>query len=142
MISPNTYEEVYEILSFMDKLTVMKIPEEILRTINKRRNPKFKTRIDKNDIFNKNNMSEEALNLLCYIDYNYWMDKNRKSEIDKILRVREKEIEHEKREKYNPDDLFKNNEKITEQTNKCKKNSTLIPIKENFFTKFMKKIKF
>lgn len=33
MITSNTYKELYEILSYMDKTTVMKIPIEILQTI-------------------------------------------------------------------------------------------------------------
>lgn len=78
MISPNSFEELYEILSLMDKAIVMKIPEDILNNIKQKRNCKYKTRIDRNDIFNKHNMSEETLNLLCYIDYNFWMDKNKK----------------------------------------------------------------
>lgn len=50
MISSNTYEELYEILSYMDKVTVMKIPENILINIKNKRNINFKTKIDKNDI--------------------------------------------------------------------------------------------
>lgn len=37
MISPEDYEEVYEILSYMDKIIVMKIPIEILNIINKKK---------------------------------------------------------------------------------------------------------
>ena len=83
MISPNTFEEVYEILSYMDKLTVMKIPENKLITINKKRNRDFKTKIDKKDIFNRNNMSQEAFDLLFYLDYNYWMDEEKKKKLRK-----------------------------------------------------------
>lgn len=82
MISSNTYEEVYEILSYMDKITVMKVPEEILNTIKKKRNVNYKTKIDKNDIFNEENISKEAIDFLCWIDYKYWMDENRKIKID------------------------------------------------------------
>ena len=42
MISGETYEELYEILGQMDKLTVMKIPEDILNNINSKRNKDFK----------------------------------------------------------------------------------------------------
>ena len=37
MLTANDYQEVYKILSLMDKLTVMKIPEEILKNINKKK---------------------------------------------------------------------------------------------------------
>lgn len=112
MISSNTYEELYEILGYMDKLTVMKIPEELINVISQRRNTKYKTKIDKNDIFNKQNVSDETLDLLCYIDYNYWMHEDKKNEINKLL----KEKEEEKKERYNPDNIFKNKqEKNTEE---------------------------
>ena len=37
MITPNTYAEVYEILSYTDKMLVMKIPVEILEKIKNKR---------------------------------------------------------------------------------------------------------
>ena len=55
MISSNTYKELYEILSYMDKITVMKIPLEILQNIKKYKNNYYKTKIDKKDIFNEKN---------------------------------------------------------------------------------------
>ena len=107
MISPDTYEELYEILCFMDKSTVMKIPEEILNSIAENRNQNFISTIDKNDLFNKNNMREETLDVLCYIDYHYWMDKSKKIELDKLTRHEEWNKEQEKKDKYNSDLLFK-----------------------------------
>ena len=103
LISSETYEEVYEILSHMDKITVMKIPEDLLKLIIKNRNIDYKTRIDKNDLFNKQNISDEALDLLCYIDYHYWMDENKKKRINKILNDKNEA----KKKKYNPNILFK-----------------------------------
>lgn len=108
MISSNVYEEVYQILKYMDKMTVMKIPQDILNNIITRRNIDFVTKIDKNDIFNEENASKEAIDILCWIDYNYWMDENKKREIDKICREKNIKSEIEKRERYNPDNIFKN----------------------------------
>ena len=111
MISSNTYEEVYEILSYMDKVTVMKIPEEILNIIKTKRNINFKTKINKCDIFNEENVSKEAIDFICWLDYKYWLDQNRKSEIDKINIDRIKKSEEEKRKIYNPNNIFENKEK-------------------------------
>lgn len=72
MISPNTYKELYEILSYMDKITVMKIPLDILQNIKKYKNNHYKTRIDKKDIFNEKNVNRETIDLLCYFYKNYW----------------------------------------------------------------------
>ena len=65
------YEELYEVLSNMDKTTVMRIPEEILNRIISQRNKNFKSSIDEDDLFNENNISKDAMDLLCWIDYNY-----------------------------------------------------------------------
>ena len=72
MISSNTYKEIYEILSYMDKITVMKIPLEILQNIKKYKNNYYKTKIDKKDIFNEKNVNRETIDLLCYFYKNYW----------------------------------------------------------------------
>lgn len=72
MVSSNTYKELYEILSYMDKITVMKIPMDMLQNIKNRKNNSYKTKIDKNDIFNENNVSRETIDLLCYFYMHYW----------------------------------------------------------------------
>ena len=72
MISSNTYKELYEILSYMDKKTVMKIPLDILQNIKKYKNNYYKTKIDKKDIFNEKNVNRETIDLLCYFYKNYW----------------------------------------------------------------------
>ena len=143
MISANTYEELYEILSLMDKQTVMKVPIDILNTIKEQRNPKYETRIDKNDIFNENNVNKETIDLLCYLDYHYWMDESKKAEVDKIRLQRFKEDDDKKREEYNPNDLFKNVNKVEVSPNKDgmeNDNINLLEYKESFFTKLKKLI--
>ena len=138
MISANTYEEVYQILSVMDKDTVMKIPLEILENIKLNRNSNYQTRIDKNDIFNESNVSKETIDILCFFDYHYWMDSNRKSNIDKILSDR-KINEEENKKKYSVDNLFEKKEK-TILDNTIENNIQLIPIEKNIFDRIWEKI--
>ncbi len=107
MISGNTYEELYEVLRYMDKTTVMKIPESILRNILEKRNKEFKTRIDKNDLFKEENMSKEAVDILCWLEYKFWMSEENKKEIDKIKNRKLKEMENKN---YDLNNLFKKKE--------------------------------
>lgn len=132
----NTYEEVYEILSYMDKATVMKIPINILNIIVEKRNQQFKTNIDDNDIFNEKNISSEAIDLLCWLEYNFWSDSIEKERINAIIK-RENEINNEiKMKKYNPDNLFKNTIKFQQEE------TSMIEYKEsNFLQKLLNKIK-
>lgn len=71
-IKYKTEEDVYEILSYMDKLTVMKIPIEVLQTIKKKKDDRYITKINKQDIFNEKNVSKETIDLLCYFYKHYW----------------------------------------------------------------------
>ncbi len=72
MITAKTYKEVYEILGYMDKLTVMKIPIDILQSIKNKKDNKYVTRVDKNDIFNEQNVEKDTIDLLCYFYKKYW----------------------------------------------------------------------
>jgi len=129
----NVYAETFEILSYMDKKTVMKIPVNVLSNIKKLRNKNFKTNIDKNDIFNENNISKETVDLLCWLDYTYWRNENEKVEIDNIIKENNRIEEINKRERYNPDNLFvKNNQ------SKVDINTSLIEYKENTFMQRIK----
>lgn len=141
MISSNTYEEVYEILSYMDKITVMRVPEEILNTIKNKRNVNFKTRIDKNDIFNEENISKEAIDFLCWIDYKYWMDENRKTKIDQIKFDKIRRYEEEKREKYATDNLFKKQDKVKNTEEVKTEEVAMVEYKESIFKRFINIIK-
>lgn len=136
MISGETYEELFEILAQMDKPTVMKIPEEILNNIKSRRNKDYKTRIDRNDLFNESNINKETVDLLCWLDYNYWMNESEKDNIKHIISSNYEKENDLKRQKYNPDIIF------TEKTFKelvDNSNEELAEIpKDSFFTKLKK----
>lgn len=140
MVSSNTYEEIYEILSYMNKSTVMKVPENILKNISEKRNKNFKTKIDKNDLFNEENASKEAIDILCWIEYKFWMDNGRKNEIDRIKISKLTDIEKENYEKYNPDNIFKNRE-IKYIENPTSNIVSMIQYKESVFKSILDKIK-
>ena len=65
----------------MDRKLVMKIPIEIVKTIKDNRNIEYKVKIDKNDIFNKKNISKRALNILGWLQINYLSEKDEKMKL-------------------------------------------------------------
>ena len=144
MISGETYEELYEILGQMDKLTVMKIPETILNNINSKRNKDFKTKIDKYDLFNEENIRKETVDLLCWLDYNYWMSNARKEKVKKIINKNLEEENDYKREKYNPEKIFaatnidNNRELQSQELTEITKDSFFTKLRK-FFVKIFKK---
>ncbi len=139
MISSNTYKEVYEILSYMDKLTVMKIPEAILNRIKEQRNTSFQTRIDKDDIFNEENVSQETIDFLCWLNYKYWLNEEQRKEIDRIKLDKYKELEEYKKKTYNDDDIF--NSKQIKKNSDIQEIANLDCQEKNFIRRIFDKIK-
>ena len=72
MVYSKVYKEVFDILSYMDKITVMKIPMDILKKLKNQKDDSYITRIDRNDLFNENNIDSETLDLLCFFYKKYW----------------------------------------------------------------------
>ncbi|MBR6033730.1 MAG: hypothetical protein IKP28_03205 [Clostridia bacterium] len=126
---------MFDILKYMDKTTVMKIPVEILETIKSKIDFNYKTNVNPNDLFNEKNISKEAMDILCYLDYTYWMSDDKKKEINTIIQNNTVQEELKKREQYSTEILFKGN-------NKNKINNSLIKVeKSSIFIRILNKIK-
>ena len=130
MISGNDYAEVYEILSYMDKATVMKVPIDILNNINEKRTRNYNSNIDRNDLFNFENVSINTKRILAWLDVNYWMDENKKQEIIKEKKEQELLLEEKKKEKYD-NNIFKQEEKIENKEIVVKEETLFEKIKNN-----------
>ena len=100
------YAEVCEVLSYMEKEQLNKVPSELLSFFYKNRKKGHISRIDKDDIFNKDNISRKALSILAYINMNYWASEEHKIELRKIYQINEFKLDLERREKYSVD-VFK-----------------------------------
>ncbi len=129
------YSELYEILSYMDKKQVMKVPIDILENIKNNRDMNYISKIDKEDIFNKNNVSKKTISMLAYLNLKYWVDDERKKELVNLYRENEFKQEEAKKEKYGIDEIFKKN------TEKENRKPAIIKEKENFIKKIINKIK-
>ena len=139
MINRNVYSEVFELLGYMDKITVMKIPIEILNKIKENKNDEYISKIDKNNIFNRDNVLPETIKYIAWIDVNFWESKEEKERLKKIHLEKIKEEEKIKSNRYKTYDLFKN--KYVETSNNNFKVDSMIEYKENIFKKFFKFIR-
>ena len=128
-ITKEAYSEVYAILNLMSWNSINKIPEKIWENIENKR--------DKEKVIEINNIeeyqaSEQANKLLAVLYKNYFATDEEKEVIqakEKILYQKEQE---ELREKYNPDNLFKNKVSKVETV---EKSVAMIEYKESIFTK-------
>lgn len=118
MINSKDCKEIFEFLSYMNKEDVMKIPENILLYIKNNQDKDYKTKIKKETLFNFENISNNALNFLIYLDNTFLNTKD-------IFQTSIKDINE------------KNNKKDIKESNSYE----LIEYKEtNRVLKFLKKL--
>lgn len=106
------YAEVFEILSYMDKKTVMKIPVEVLQLFKNERKKDYVSRINKNDLFNENNVSKQTRVIFAWLNLKYWATEDEKKVLTEIYEENKIKEEKIKQEKYSYEDIFDNTNKI------------------------------
>lgn len=133
------YKEVVEILKFVSKENVDKIPKEMLDMFEEEQDKEYNFKVDTTKSFEEQLLLEETKAIFSNIFRDYWAnDYQRKVIIEKENMDRIKWEE----EKYDPNDLFKNNQKnFNKQNNNDKVDVNLTVIKkENSFKKLIDKI--
>lgn len=133
------YAEVFEILSYMNKKTVMKIPLEVLQYIKENRNITYISKINPNNIFNPKNISKEAKNILACIDLEYLASDESRKEKLKIYKENERKYQEELSKKYKFNDMFDSKDK--EVQNEFVDHISLVEYKEkNWYQKIFARI--
>lgn len=131
------YAEVDRILSFMDNKYVEKIPNKIRELFKNEKEKDYFPDIKPNIPLDEQNLQRKTFAILAMLNLNYWCeDENEKQELIKIYA--ENDIKKEElREKYNPDNIFKNRQTMenTEITS-----TALIEYKENFLKRIIRKV--
>lgn len=130
------YNEVFDFLNILGKAYIDKIPKQLYSFIKTQKNEEYNTTID----FSQNiaeQISDEALVFITYLNLNYWCNPNEKEELLKIYSENDKKEEELIREKYNPENLFKKQNK----DNRTKEENQLILYKEPLLKRIIDKIK-
>ena len=146
---PKAYKEVIEILNFVPQESVNKIPQTLIDMFKAKMDKSYDFEIDISKNFEEQNLLDETKAILANIFRDYWATPYQKERIVAKEKSDRKKAEKEKRELYNPNDIFKNRnnygkeEEIREeQIDKEKINNLPAEIKkENFLTKLIKYIK-
>ncbi|MBP3707216.1 MAG: hypothetical protein J6J36_01210 [Clostridia bacterium] len=139
---PKAYTEVLEILKYMPKEDVKKIPKNILEMLKKNRDITYNFVVTENDDFSKLNILDETEAIFVNFFRDYWATPKQRDKLIAKQICDMKNIEKEKTSKYNPEDIFsykeENNTKddFTE-TEKSNNDRLLVKDKESFFRKFV-----
>ena len=132
------YTEVIEILKHVPDEDVNKIPKEKLEFYKANMDNEYKYKLDMTKEFEEQEISDITKAILANIFRDYWATPYQKERIEAKEKYDIEKLEEEKREKYNPDNVFKNNKEETFVEN------TNLPVeikKKTFFKKLISFIK-
>ena len=144
MIAENyacAYKEVIEVLKYTKREDVNKIPKSriLLWRINMNKDYDFK--IDKTKTLEEQNLSKEAKAIIANIFKKYWATDYQKERIEAKEKYDIEQIEKEKYQKYNPDDIFKNRKQNIQQEEVASKTISMVEYREPLFKRVLNKIK-
>ena len=128
------YTEVLEILKHIPEEEYNLIPKTEIQFYENNCDKSYKYEYDESIDIKDQTISREANAVIVALYLNYFANERQKSIINEILKQNTIKAENEKREKYNPDDIFKD----TKQEN--------LPIeineeKDSFFKRILNKLK-
>ncbi len=140
---PKAYTEVLEILKYMPKEEVNKIPKEMIEMFENKRDKLYIFNVKEIDDFADLNILDETEAIFINIFRDYWATPEQKKKIIEKQNYDKSIIEKEKTEKYNPDNIFKQSEILKTDIDivENKEETSLVEVKENFFIKFINFIK-
>lgn len=129
----NAYSEVFELMKFIDRNDLNKIPMEVLITIKENRNEEYMPKIDLKNI--NQSLNKDALCLYIWLYKTYIAkDKNEVQAINKILY----DNENKKNKEIKYDFFNKTNDNKESKTEESKE---LVVYKESFIKKIVNKLK-
>lgn len=140
----NAYTEVLEIIKYLPKKELCKIPEEKIEYFERNKNSDYIFKFDVSVALEKQNISRETNAIILNLFNDYFLTEEKQKKIQNILEENEKIYIENQRQKYNPDNLFNSKENSNKQENIEETNKLPIEIKrENIFikiTNFIRKI--
>ena len=130
----NAYKEIIEILKYTKKSDVKKIPKEKIIMWKTNMDEKWNFSLDTTIELENQNILPETRAIMANIFYDYWATDYQKQRIDEKDKKNAETQEIEKREKYNPDNIFQNKTVIKDVVNESN-TSLIIAKKEKWYKK-------
>lgn len=134
IVYKQAFSEVLEVLRYTEESIIKKIPSQFIIFLDNNKDDEYIVNID----FSKTNWEDdiklETQAILGLIYRDYVVSPEKKSKLIKEEREEQIRIENEIREKYNPDNIFKNKKEASLREN------TILPVeikKESFFKKLI-----
>lgn len=132
----NAYSEVLEILQHISQEDYDKIPKEKLTLFEANANKDYNFTYDIDKTLDEQSVSNKAKTIIAILFRDYWATDSQREKI-KAKEKYDRQNNEEIKEKYNPDNLFKNNN--IEKENILNDNNKMILYKEPLIKKILNK---
>lgn len=110
------YAELLEILSLMEEEYINRIPKKLMNIFETHKASEYSNHINPEVPLEEQNISEKTSALLAMLMLNYWCDsEEQKQSLKNTFEENERKYQEELKEKYNPDNIFKNNNQTINQ---------------------------
>ena len=131
------YKEVLEILSHFSAEEYSKIPQEKINFYKNNMKKNYEYRIDPDIDLSKQYISKEGNGILISIVRDYFANDSQRQTLNNLLNQNQKEYENIIKEKYNPNNIFVNNNRnVTIDNTENKQELALVEIKDmKWYTK-------
>ena len=136
---PKAYKEVLEILKYIPIDEYNKIPEDIIQNMKKKQDNQYQYEVTNLENFKEQPMLRETEAILSVLYRDYWATTEERKKIREKEKSEIEVLEIDKRQKYNPDDLFK--KQISLDNRNTAKDLSITEVKESVFNKLKNKIK-
>lgn len=133
----NGLAEVDMILNYADEESVNKIPKSLLKFIKENKST-YAPKIDPNKNLNEQDLLYETKVILSVLYRDYWASEDERKRLLKSEKQELIKIENKKQEKYNYNNLFRNNK--NEKKEHLQEIKSLV-VGENLLKKILNKIK-
>ena len=131
------YTEVLEIIKYFPEEEYIKIPVEKIEFYKNNMDKDYNFKINPEIDLSEQSISPEANAIMINLFTDYYATEEQKIKIKNILDSNQQKEEQEKRERYNPDNIFKNRN----SENIIQNEVALVEYKESIFKRFINKIK-
>lgn len=138
---PRAYKEVIEVLKFVPKESVDKIPQSMLDTFKAKMDKGYDFKVDINKSFEEQKLLDETKAIFANIFRDYWATPSQKEKIEAKEKYDRQKLEEEKRERYNPNEIFKKRQENTKNEENMLELNSNLPVevqKEKFYKRIIK----
>lgn len=105
----NCLVELDEILNHLDTKDLEKIPKDIIKAINEKKDMQYIWKYDKTRELNQQNIDRRTIAMLSYLNMKYLLNAEQINILEQLHRLNEMDNEKTKLEKYGVDIIFPNN---------------------------------